>query len=82
LVVCLPLTFWRLAMVAIFTTELDAENQTLITHKCVCGALNRSRQQRDAQCLFSFDYDFVYFLHNSICFYHNYLIANNINQEI
>jgi len=27
--------------VAIFTTNVDAENQTLINHKCVCGALNR-----------------------------------------
>jgi len=37
---------WRttvsgLAKVAIFTTNVDAENQTLINHKCVCGALNR-----------------------------------------
>jgi hypothetical protein len=30
-----------LAKVAIFTTKVDAENQTLINHKCVCGALNR-----------------------------------------
>jgi len=29
-----------LAKVAIFTTNVDAENQTLINHKCVCGALN------------------------------------------
>ena len=35
------LTFWRLAKVAIFTTNADAENQTLINHKTVCGALNR-----------------------------------------
>jgi hypothetical protein len=34
-------TFWRLAKVAISTTNVDAENQTLINHKCVCGALNR-----------------------------------------
>jgi hypothetical protein len=27
--------------VAIFTTNVDAENQTLINHKCVCGVLNR-----------------------------------------
>jgi hypothetical protein len=26
---------------AIFTTNVDAENQTLINQKCVCGALNR-----------------------------------------
>ena len=34
-------TFCGLAKVAIFTTNVDAENQTLINHKCVCGALNR-----------------------------------------
>jgi hypothetical protein len=34
-------TFCSLAKVAIFTTNVDAENQTLINHKCVCGALNR-----------------------------------------
>jgi NADPH-dependent 7-cyano-7-deazaguanine reductase QueF-like protein len=37
----LPLTFSGLAKVAIFTTNVDAENQTLINHKCFCGALNR-----------------------------------------
>jgi len=26
---------------AIFTTNVDAENQCLINHKCVCEALNR-----------------------------------------
>jgi hypothetical protein len=30
-----------LAKVAIFTTNVDAENQTFINPKCVCGALNR-----------------------------------------
>jgi len=30
-----------LAKVAIFNTNVDAENQTLINHKCVCEALNR-----------------------------------------
>ena len=39
--VILPLTVSGLAKVAIFTTNVDAENQTLIIHKCVCGALNR-----------------------------------------
>ena len=38
---CLCLTVSGLAKVAIFTTNVDAENQTLINHKCVCGALNR-----------------------------------------
>jgi hypothetical protein len=75
------LTVSGLAKVAIFTIPnafgIDPENQTLIYHdpdsyRDVCGALNRSRQQRDAQCLFSFDYDFVYFLHNSICFCQGY----------
>jgi len=33
--------------VAIFTINIDAENQTLINHKCVCGVLNRSRLKRD-----------------------------------
>ena len=37
----LHLTFSGLAKVAIFTTNVEAENQTLINHKCVCGALNR-----------------------------------------
>ncbi|MFY9592377.1 MAG: hypothetical protein WAP54_10390, partial [Bacteroidales bacterium] len=37
----LAVTFSGLAKVAIFTTNVDAENQTLINHKCVCGALNR-----------------------------------------
>jgi hypothetical protein len=36
----LVLTFSGLAKVAIFTTNVDAENQTLINQKCVCGALN------------------------------------------
>jgi hypothetical protein len=37
----LRITVSGLAKVAIFTTNVDAENQTLINHKCVCGALNR-----------------------------------------
>jgi hypothetical protein len=37
----LRLTFSGLAKVAIFTTNVDAENQTLMNHKCVCVALNR-----------------------------------------
>jgi hypothetical protein len=35
------ITVSGLAKVAIFTTNVDAENQSLINHKCVCGALNR-----------------------------------------
>ena len=37
----LHLTFRGLARVAIFTTDIDAENQCLINHKCVREALNR-----------------------------------------
>jgi hypothetical protein len=37
--------FSGLAKVAIFTTNVDAENQTLINHKTVCGALNRHLPQ-------------------------------------
>ena len=37
----LGITVSGLAKVAIFTTNVDAENQALINHKCVCGALNR-----------------------------------------
>jgi len=31
----------QLQEVGDFTANIDAENQTLINHKCVCGALNR-----------------------------------------
>jgi hypothetical protein len=34
-------TFCGYKKLAIFTTNVDAENQSLINHKCVCGALNR-----------------------------------------
>jgi hypothetical protein len=34
-VTALPLTLSGLAKVAIFTTNVDAENQCLINHKCV-----------------------------------------------
>ena len=37
----LHLSFSGLAKVAIFTANVDAVNQCLINHKCVCGALNR-----------------------------------------
>ena len=46
----LCLTFSGLAKVAIFTTNVDAENQTLINHKCVCGALNRHFCQTRVTC--------------------------------
>ena len=44
------LTFFGLAKVAIFTTNVDAENQTLINHKCVCGAVNRHFCQTAVTC--------------------------------
>ena len=31
----------QLQDLAIFTTNVDAKNKTLIYHKCVCGALKR-----------------------------------------
>jgi len=37
----LPPTVSGLAKVAIVTTNVDAENQRLINHKTVCGAMNR-----------------------------------------
>jgi len=43
-VVCpwaLALTFCSYKKLAIFITNVDAENQRLINHKCVCGVLNR-----------------------------------------
>jgi hypothetical protein len=40
-VALLRLTFCSYKKLAIFTTNVDAESQTLINHKCVCGALNR-----------------------------------------
>jgi len=39
--VTLPPTVCSYKKLAIFTTNVDAENQSLINHKCVCGALNR-----------------------------------------
>ena len=37
----LPITVCSYKKLAIFTTNSNAENHTLINHKCVCGALNR-----------------------------------------
>jgi hypothetical protein len=37
----LAITFCSYKKLAIFTTNVDAENQCLINHKCVCGVLNR-----------------------------------------
>jgi|GEM_PF-6723300 len=39
--VALRLTVCGLAKVAIFTTNVNAENQCLIKHKCDCVAMNR-----------------------------------------
>ena len=49
-----PLTVSGLAKVAIFTTNVDAENQTLINHTCVCGVLNRHFCQTRVGSSFSF----------------------------
>jgi hypothetical protein len=38
--IALGTTFCGLAKVAIFITNVNVENQTLINHKCVCGVLN------------------------------------------
>jgi hypothetical protein len=46
----LQVTVSGLAKVAIFTTNVDAENQCLINHKCVCGALNRHFCQTRVTC--------------------------------
>ena len=45
-----------LVKVAIFTTNVDAENKTLINHKCVCGALNRHFCQTRVMGWFSYHY--------------------------
>src|SRR5690606_38785441 len=50
----LPLTVCGLAKVAIFTTNVDAENQCLINHKCVCGEQNRHFCQTAVSGSFSF----------------------------
>jgi hypothetical protein len=55
----LPITVSGLAKVAIFTTNVDAENQTLINHKCVCGALNRHFCQ--TRVMHRFFYSFTIF---------------------
>ena len=49
-VIAYPITVSGLAKVAIFTTNVGAENQTLINHKCVCGALNRHFCQTRVRC--------------------------------
>src|SRR5690554_3580053 len=49
LFVCCP-TFCSYKKLAIFTTNVDAEKQTLINHKCVCVALNRHFCQTDVSC--------------------------------
>jgi hypothetical protein len=45
-----PVTVCGLAKVAIITTNVYAENQTLIHHKFVCGALNRHFCQTAVRC--------------------------------
>ena len=58
------ITVSGLAKVAIFTTNVDAENQTLINHKCVCGTLNRHFCQTRviSMCVFQHDHQVSYFL--------------------
>ena len=46
----LRLTFCSYKKLAIFTTNIDAENQKLINHKSVCGALNRHFCQTRVMC--------------------------------
>ena len=41
LTIAIGVTVSGLVKVAIFTTNIDAESQCLINHKCVCGAMNR-----------------------------------------
>ena len=48
------LTFCSYKKLAIFTTKLDAENQCLINHKCVCGAPNRQFLVGAVMCRLSF----------------------------
>jgi hypothetical protein len=55
----LPLTVSGLAKVAIFTTNVDAENQCSINHKCVCGALNRHFCQTRVSGWCSYVYWFI-----------------------
>ena len=73
----LPITVSGLAKVAIFTTNIDAENQTLINHKCVCGALNRHFCQTSViccpsvglDCLFVLGFGLVRWLGSSFAFF-------------
>jgi len=59
----LLVTVSGLAKVAIFTTNVDAENQILINHKCVCGALNRHFcQTRVSGSVFLFHSFFRFYL--------------------
>jgi len=46
----LPVTICGLAKVAIFTTNVDAENWTFCNHKCVCGVRNRHFCQTAVRC--------------------------------
>ena len=44
--------------------RIDAENQTLINHKCVCGALNRHFCQTRVGCSYFVSYRFFRFKKN------------------
>jgi hypothetical protein len=50
----LLLTFSGLAKVAIFTTNVDTENQSLIIHKYISGVLNRHFCQTRVIAIFHF----------------------------
>ena len=54
---------------AIFTTNVDAENQTLITHKCVCGALHPPLRQTAVTSRY-----FLFCRHSFIYFHRVYYV--------
>jgi len=77
-------TFSGLAKVAIFTTNVDAENQTLINHKCVCGALNRHFCQ--TRVIARFISSILFHLYNVLCHlvgfpYRLYTLVLNDNES-
>ena len=72
--VSLQVTFSGLAKVAIFTTNVDAENQILINHKCVCGALSRHFCQTLVICRYSVNLTSLFRSNLSSILYSNALI--------
>ena len=55
-----------LAKVAIFSTNVDAENQIMINHKCVCGALNRHFCQTRVSGSLFFHFFLCQYIHYTI----------------